>query len=104
MTVLKPFSSQPVSVLGIALNQMQNLAFGLVDLYEVDMGSPFQHVQVPLDAISSLYLVSCTAQLGIICDQDVKQDSVKFFTQVQTDDISYSSFIHQRCNSTIKSH
>jgi len=57
------------------------------------MSSPAQPAQVPLDGILSLYLVSCTAQLGIICDQDVKQDSVKCFTQVQPDGISCSSLV-----------
>ena len=33
-----PFSAQPVSVLGIVLTQMQDLALGLVELYEVGMG------------------------------------------------------------------
>ena len=33
-------SSQPVSVLGISLTQMLDLALGLVELHEIGMGSP----------------------------------------------------------------
>ena len=47
---LKPFSTQPVSVLEVAPNQMQDLALGLVELHEVGMGPCLEPVQVPLDS------------------------------------------------------
>jgi len=50
---LKPFSAQPVSVLRIALTQVQNLALGL-ELHWIGKGSPLKAVQVSLDAPSSL--------------------------------------------------
>ncbi|KAK4813652.1 hypothetical protein QYF61_014951 [Mycteria americana] len=37
-------------------------------------------------------------------DKDVMQDSVKCFAQVQADDISCSSLIHQRCNAVVEGH
>ena len=43
---LEPFSTQPVSVLGIALTQVQDLALGLVEALEVGMGTPLKPVQV----------------------------------------------------------
>jgi len=64
---LMSFSAEPVSVLGIALTQMQNLAVGLVELSEVVVGPPLKPVQVPLGSISSLSRVSCTTQVGVIC-------------------------------------
>ena len=50
---LKPFSAQVVSVLGIALTQMQDLALCLDELHEVGMGPPLQPIQVLLDGIPS---------------------------------------------------
>jgi len=49
---LKSFFAQPVSVLGIALSQMQDLP--LVELHEVGMGLPLKPVEVPLGSIPSL--------------------------------------------------
>ena len=37
-------------------------------------------------------------------DKDVVQDSVKHFAQVQVDDNSCSSLIHQCCNSIVERH
>jgi len=54
MAALKPFSAQPVSVLGIALTQVQDLLLGLVELHDVGMGPPLKPVQVLLDGIPSL--------------------------------------------------
>ena len=52
---LKTFFTQPVPVLGITLTQMQDLALGLVELHEVDMGPPLKPVQVPLESIFKLF-------------------------------------------------
>ena len=41
---LKPFSAQPVSVLGIAPTQVQDLALGRVKLHEVGLGPPLKSV------------------------------------------------------------
>ena len=64
--VLNPFSTQPVSVFGIALTHVPVLALGLVELHEVHTGPPLQPVQVALDGIPSLQRVNCTTQLGVI--------------------------------------
>ena len=52
--VLKLFSAKTVSVLGIALTQVQELARGLVGV-----GPPLKPVQVCLDGIFDLLSVSC---------------------------------------------
>ncbi|KAK4828118.1 hypothetical protein QYF61_023916 [Mycteria americana] len=84
---LKPFISQPVLILGVALTQVQDLALGLVEPHEVHMGPLFKLVQVPLDGIPSLGHVNHTIQLGVVCklaegaldptvyviDEDIKQ-------------------------------
>jgi len=59
--VLNEFSSQPIFVLGIAPNHVQNLALGLAELHEVCMGPPLTSVKVP-----SLQRVDCTTQLGVV--------------------------------------
>ncbi|PKU44166.1 hypothetical protein llap_5535 [Limosa lapponica baueri] len=64
---LNPFSAQPVFVLEIALIQVQDLAFGLVELHEVCMGPPLKPATVPLDGFPSLQCVNCATQLGVIC-------------------------------------
>ena len=43
-TALKPFSTQPVSELGIALTQVQDLALGLVELHEVGLHLMYLHM------------------------------------------------------------
>ena len=63
---LNPFSTQPVSVLGIVLTHLQDLAFGLVGLYEVCTGPPLEPVKVPLHGIPSLQCVDCTTYLGVV--------------------------------------
>ena len=52
--VLKPFFTQPVPVLGIALTQVQGFALGLAELHEVGIGPYLNPVQVPLDSIPFL--------------------------------------------------
>ena len=64
---LKTFSVQFVSVLGVALTQVQNHACGLVELHEVGMGPLLKPVQVPLDGFPSFQYINCTTQLGAIC-------------------------------------
>ena len=51
---LKSFFTQPVSVLGIVLTQVQDLALGIAELHEVGMDPPPKPVQVPLDGLPSL--------------------------------------------------
>ena len=60
------FSAQPVSVLGIAPTQMQDLALGLLELYEVHTPASLP-VKVPLDGMPSLHCVNHITQLGVIC-------------------------------------
>jgi len=62
---LNPFSTQPVSVHGIALTYVQNIALGLVELHEVCMGPPLKPVKVSQDGIPSLQHVNRTTQLGV---------------------------------------
>ena len=50
----KPFSVQPVSVLGVTLTQVQDLALGLVELNEVGRDPHLKPVQVPVDGIPYL--------------------------------------------------
>lgn len=61
------FVTQSAFVLGIAVIQVQHLAFGLVDLNEVHTGPPLKPIQVPLDGITSLLHFDHTKQLGVIC-------------------------------------
>jgi len=86
-TALKPFSVQSVSVLGIALTHLQDLALGLAELHDVHTNSLLKLVPVPLDDILFLRPVSHTTQLDVICklsegapdstvyviDEDIKQ-------------------------------
>ncbi|KAK4831309.1 hypothetical protein QYF61_016798 [Mycteria americana] len=65
---LHPFIPQPVLIPGVALTQGQDPALGLVEPHEVHVGPLLKLVQVPLDGILSLRRVSCTTQLGAICN------------------------------------
>jgi len=51
---LKPFSTQPVSVLEIAPTQVQDLALDLVEIHEIGIDPLLKPVQVPLDGITCL--------------------------------------------------
>ncbi|KAK4816042.1 hypothetical protein QYF61_011050 [Mycteria americana] len=62
-----PFIPQPVLIPGVTLNQVQDLALGLVEPHKVHMGPLLELVQVPLDGNPSLRHVNCTTQLGVIC-------------------------------------
>jgi len=48
---LNPFTPQPVVIPGVALTQVQDLAFGLVEPHEVHTGLILEVVQVPLEGI-----------------------------------------------------
>jgi len=63
---LKPFSTQTVFVPAIGLTQVQDLALGLVEVYEVHTGPSLKPVKVALDGIPSLRRVDRTTQLGIV--------------------------------------
>ena len=63
---LNPFILWLVLVVGIALSQVQDLAFGFVELQGVHLGSLLKPVQLPLCGIPSLWYVDCTSQLGVI--------------------------------------
>lgn len=52
--VLKPLSTHPVSVLGIALTQAQGLALGLVELHDIGIGLPLNPVQVIVSLTATL--------------------------------------------------
>ena len=54
MAALNPLITQPLSVLGIALTHVQDLALGLVEFNEVNMGLILKPVKVLLDGIPSL--------------------------------------------------
>ncbi|KAJ7413291.1 hypothetical protein WISP_92138 [Willisornis vidua] len=62
-TTLHLFNSQPILILGIALTQVQHLAFDL----EISNDPLLKLFQVPLDATPSFTYVNHTTQLGIIC-------------------------------------
>lgn len=60
---LNSFFVQPVLVVGIALTQVQDLAFLVVEL--IKFASAHLSSQVSLDGIPSLQRVNHTAQLGV---------------------------------------
>ena len=64
---LNTLINQTVFVLGITQTQVQDLAPGLTELYEVNTGPPLEPLKVPLDGIPSLKHINCTIQLGVIC-------------------------------------
>lgn len=64
MTILHPFSTLPVVLLGIIVNQVKNLAFDFVELQELGIGPPLQTVKVLLEAIFSSD--NQPTQLGVI--------------------------------------
>ena len=53
MAALKPFSTQPVSVLGIAPTHVQDLTLSLAELRKVGMGPLLKSAHIPLDSIPS---------------------------------------------------
>lgn len=64
-TALKPFSAQPVFLLGIALTLVQDLELGLVEVHGFCTGPPLKPIQVPLDDSPSLQPLNLTTQLGV---------------------------------------
>ncbi|TRZ26218.1 hypothetical protein HGM15179_000830 [Zosterops borbonicus] len=60
-----PFSAQPVFVLGVTPTHVQDLALGLVELYEVHTIPPLHPVKLLFGGISSLQRVDCTTQLSV---------------------------------------
>lgn len=66
-TVLRPFSTQPVPMLGIASTQVQDLACGLVEHHKVDMGPPLKPVQVSLKGCGQNCLPIPILGLDVIC-------------------------------------
>ncbi|KAK4832999.1 hypothetical protein QYF61_027023 [Mycteria americana] len=63
---VNPFIPQFVLIPGAALTQVQDPALGLVELHEVHKGPLLKPMKVPLDCISSLKHINCSAQLDVI--------------------------------------
>ncbi|TRZ21715.1 hypothetical protein HGM15179_005384 [Zosterops borbonicus] len=64
---LSHLSTQHAGVSEIAITQVQDLAFHIVELHEVHTDPPLKHVRVPLDGIPSLQSVDCLTEHGAIC-------------------------------------
>lgn len=64
---LSPLTAQPVFMFGIALAQMQDLVFGLVELSGICKDSALRPAQVSLDGSPSLQRADCTTQLSVLC-------------------------------------
>ena len=64
--VLYPFVSHLVLTVGLPAIQMQDLALIFVELHEVHLGTLLEPVEVSLGSISSLRLVDCTTEFGVI--------------------------------------
>lgn len=52
---------------GIYVTHVKRLAFGHVDLHEVNMDLFYKPVQITLNGIPSFYHVSYATQLNVIC-------------------------------------
>ncbi|KAK4823957.1 hypothetical protein QYF61_008343 [Mycteria americana] len=84
----QPLFPKPVALHGVAVAQVQDLAFGLVEPHTIDLGPPIQPVQVPLQSLRTLQQINTPTQLGVvykliestldpfvqIIDKDVKQN------------------------------
>ncbi|KAK4817239.1 hypothetical protein QYF61_005261 [Mycteria americana] len=88
LAAFQPLFPKPVALHGVAVAQVQDLAFGLVEPHTTDLGPSIQPVQVPLQSLPTLQQINTPAQLGVICkltegaldplvqiiDKDIKQD------------------------------
>ncbi|PKU39142.1 hypothetical protein llap_10552 [Limosa lapponica baueri] len=89
-TALNPLFAQPVFVLGTAVTQLQDLALGPVELYEVCMGGPLKPVQVPVDDIPSFQCVDRSTQPGVI--SKLAEGAVNLTIHVADIDVKLISF------------
>lgn len=67
MAVPCPFLPKSVRVPVIAPTPVQHLAFVFVELHEVHVQPLLKPVQIPLDAILSVYHINCTTEFGMVC-------------------------------------
>ncbi|KAK4821747.1 hypothetical protein QYF61_000808, partial [Mycteria americana] len=84
----QPLFPKPVVLHGVAVAQVQDLAFSLVEPHTIDLSPSIQPVQVPLQSLPTLQQINTPTQLGVICkltegaldpfvqiiDKDIKQD------------------------------
>ncbi|KAK4816334.1 hypothetical protein QYF61_015018 [Mycteria americana] len=88
LAAFQPLFPKPVALHGVAVAQVQDLAFGLVEPHTIGLGPSIQPVQVPLQSLPTLQQINTPTQLGVICkltegaldpfiqiiDKDVKQN------------------------------
>ncbi|KAK4816653.1 hypothetical protein QYF61_019630 [Mycteria americana] len=88
LAAFQPLFPMPVALHGVAVAQVQDLAFGLVEPHTIGLGPSIQPVQVPLQSLPTLQQINTPTQLGVICkltegaldpfvqiiDKDVKQN------------------------------
>ncbi|KAK4824546.1 hypothetical protein QYF61_016150 [Mycteria americana] len=84
----QPLFPKPVTLHGVAVAQVQDLALGLVKPHTIDLGPSIQPVQVPLQSLPTLKQINTPTQLGVVCkltegaldpfiqiiDKDIKQN------------------------------
>ncbi|KAK4814133.1 hypothetical protein QYF61_009052 [Mycteria americana] len=84
----QPLFPKPVTLHGVVVAQVQDLALSLVKPHTIDLGPSIQSVQVPLQSLPTLQQINTPTQLGVICkltestldpfvqiiDKDVKQN------------------------------
>ncbi|KAK4812409.1 hypothetical protein QYF61_019643 [Mycteria americana] len=88
LAAFQPLFPKPVTLHGVAVAQVQDLALGLVKPHTIDLGPSIQPIQVPLQSLPPLKQINTPTQLGVICkltegaldplvqiiDKDIKQD------------------------------
>ncbi|KAK4829526.1 hypothetical protein QYF61_005165 [Mycteria americana] len=84
----QPLFPKPVALHGVVVDQVQDLALGLVKPHTIHPSPSIQPVQVPLQSLPTLQQINTPTQLGVVCkltesaldpfvqiiDKDVKQN------------------------------
>ncbi|KAK4832105.1 hypothetical protein QYF61_020732 [Mycteria americana] len=63
----QPLFPKPVALHGVAVAQVQDPTFGLVEPHTIGLGPLIQPVQVPLQSLPTLKQINTPAQIGVIC-------------------------------------
>jgi len=64
----QPLFPKPVTLCGVVVTQVQDLALGLVEPHTIGLGPSIQPVQIPLQSLPTLKQIDTAARLGVILE------------------------------------
>ncbi|KAK4806962.1 hypothetical protein QYF61_027329 [Mycteria americana] len=95
---LQPLFPKPITLHGVVVTQVQDLALSLVKPHTIGLGPSMQPVQVPLYSLPTLKQINTPTQLGVVCK--LTEGALDPFVQIIDKDIKQNWPQHRALGNT----